>query len=71
MSTGKIIACLGIGLLAVIVLVVTDSQVSHRTDIAFYENEMKDRFAFDPDVQPQCDGMFKARAICIPFLAKF
>ncbi len=71
MSTGKIIGCIVIGLLAVIVLMATDSQISHRTDLALYENEMKDRFAFDPDVQPQCDGMFKARAICIPFLAKF
>ena len=62
MSTGKIIGCIVIGLLAVIVLMATDSQISHRTDLALYENEMKDRFAFDPDVQPQGECVYNGRA---------
>ena len=53
MSAGRVIGCIVIGLIAVIVLIVTDYQISHRTEVTFYENEMMDRFAFDPDVQPQ------------------
>jgi hypothetical protein len=57
MSANKIIACLGIGLLVAIGLAVTDwwvrAEISHQAKVALYESEMKDRFAFDPDIQPQ------------------
>ena len=61
MSVGRVIGCIVIGLIAVIVLIVTDYQISHRTEVALYENEMMDRFAFDPDVQPQSECVQNGR----------
>jgi|KNS12BottometaT_FD_k123_135149_2 hypothetical protein len=61
MSAGRVIGCIVIGLIAVIVLIVTDYQISHRTEVTLYENEMMDRFAFDPDVQPQSECVQNGR----------
>jgi len=55
MSAGRVIGCIVIGLIAVIVLIVTG------TEVTLYENEMMDRFAFDPDVQPQSECVQNGR----------